>query len=103
MGWLGTVGTESGNGKRREGVIVSYAPATGEALGEVPILGKDAVRKAVERARVAQEAWGLLPIEERCERILKLRDAIVDKAEAIVDLIVQECGKPRNEALAHEV
>jgi acyl-CoA reductase-like NAD-dependent aldehyde dehydrogenase len=102
MGWLGTA-VESGNGKRREGVIVSYAPATGEALGEVPILSKEAVKKAVDKARVAQESWGLLPIEERCERILKFRDAIVDRAEAIVDLIVQECGKPRNEALAHEV
>src|SRR5687768_5416465 len=104
MGWMATTtGSETGNGKKREGVIVSYAPATGEALGEVPIASREHVKQAVQRARVAQEVWAQLPIEECCERILRWRDAIVDDAELIVDLLCKECGKPRTEALAHEV
>lgn len=102
MGWVQEVATTKDNGKRGD-VIVSYAPATGEKLGEVPTLGADAVREVVARARAAQESWALLPIEERCARILKLRDAIVDRAEEIVDLLSRECGKPRGEALATEV
>jgi succinate-semialdehyde dehydrogenase/glutarate-semialdehyde dehydrogenase len=102
MGQLEGV-SQTGNGKGKSGVIQSYAPATGEAIGEVPIRGADEVRDAVARARVAQEAWALLPIEERCERILRFRDAIVDRAEEIIELIVRECGKPRAEALTHEV
>jgi acyl-CoA reductase-like NAD-dependent aldehyde dehydrogenase len=83
--------------------IKSYAKATGALLGEVPIATADEVRKAVARARRAQESWGLLPIAERCERLLRFRNAIVDRSEEIVDLLTRECGKPRQEALAHEI
>lgn len=83
--------------------IKSYAKATGALLGEVNVSSTDEVRKVVARARRAQEAWGLLPIGERAERVLRLRNAIVDRSEEIVDLLSRECGKPRHEALAHEV
>jgi succinate-semialdehyde dehydrogenase/glutarate-semialdehyde dehydrogenase len=89
--------------KGQPATITSYSPATGEPLGDVPILGGKEVRRVVERAREAQKAWALLPLEERVARVLKFRDAIVDDADAIVDLVVAECGKPRVEALIHEV
>lgn len=104
MGWLqGVPATGKTNGKGRSEVIVSYAPATGERLGEVPIHTAEEARAAIERAREAQKAWGLLPIEERCERILRFRDAIVDRADEIIELVSKECGKPRTESLTHEV
>jgi acyl-CoA reductase-like NAD-dependent aldehyde dehydrogenase len=83
--------------------IRSYAPATGELLGEVPVHTKDEVDAVVGRARKAQAAWGILPVEERAERLLRLRDAIVDRADEIVEILSKECGKPRQEALVHEV
>ncbi len=89
------------NGNTRS--IESYAPATGELLGAVKVMDKDAVRMVVDRARKAQAAWAVLPIEERCERLLRLRDAFVERASDLVDIVSKECGKPRNEALAHEV
>lgn len=84
-------------------VIRSHEPATGELIGEVPVMGASEVRAVVERARRAQEAWGLLPVEERCERLLRFRDALVDRAEEVVSLLSREAGKPRHEALLHEV
>ncbi|MDW8362653.1 MAG: aldehyde dehydrogenase family protein [Myxococcales bacterium] len=93
----------SGNGRTRAGVVVSYAPATGEVLGEVPIRSAAEVRDAVERARRAQQAWAALSFEERRGQLLRWRDALVERAEALVDLLVRECGKPRVEALVHEV
>jgi succinate-semialdehyde dehydrogenase/glutarate-semialdehyde dehydrogenase len=89
--------------KGQPATITSYSPATGAPLGDVPIVGADEVRRTVERAREAQRAWALLPLDERVARVLKFRDAIVDDADAIVDLVVAECGKPRVEALIHEV
>ena len=104
MGLLaGHPSTSNGNGKGKQRRIVSYAPATGEVLGEAPIADADAVEQAVRRARAAQASWALLPIEERAERLLRFRDAIVDRADDLVDLLVRECGKPRIEALTHEV
>jgi acyl-CoA reductase-like NAD-dependent aldehyde dehydrogenase len=83
--------------------IQSYAPATGELLGEVPVHGTDDVMAVVLRAKKAQAAWSVLPVEDRAERLLRFRDAIVDRAEEIVEILSKECGKPRQEALAHEV
>ncbi len=100
---VGAAASDAHADKTRSDVLVSYAPATGQRLGEVPNLGPEAVRAAVERARIAQSAWAAVPIEERCERILRLRDVIVDRAEEIVELLAMECGKPRAEGLTHEV
>ena len=45
----------------------------------------------------------MLPVEERAARLLRLRDAIAERAEEIVEVVSRECGKPRHEALVHEV
>jgi succinate-semialdehyde dehydrogenase/glutarate-semialdehyde dehydrogenase len=82
---------------------LSFAPATGELIGEAPNMHADQVRQVVGRARRAQEGWAALPIEERCARILQYRDAIVERADEVIDLLARECGKPRHEALMHEV
>lgn len=104
---MGHVVSVVGNGASTNGQsstrIRSYAPATGELIGEAPNTSEEEVRQAVARARRAQEAWGALPVEERGARVLRFRDAVVDRSEEIVDLLVRECGKPRQEALLHEV
>ncbi len=83
--------------------IKSYAPASGEVLGDVPVMSKDELNEVVLRARKAQKAWGTLPVEERCDRLLRFRDALVDHADDIALLLSKETGKPRHEALTHEV
>ncbi len=89
---------------RRQGSTVrTYAPASGELLAELPVTPDDEVRRVVARARKAQQAWAVLPVEERAQRLLRLRDAIADRAEDLVEIISRECGKPRHEALMHEV
>ncbi len=83
--------------------VRSYAPATGQPLGEFPVAGVEDVRRVVARARKAQQAWAVLSVEERGQRLLRLRDALAERAEELVDMIVRESGKPRHEALLHEV
>jgi len=100
---VSVVGNGVGTNGQSSTKIRSYAPATGELIGEAPNTSAEEVRQAVLRAHRAQEAWGALSAEERGARILRFRDAIVDRAEEIVDLLVRECGKPRQEALLHEV
>src|SRR5688572_13358108 len=82
--------------------IRSVNPATGQLLGEVPVRTAEEVRDAVARARIAQEAWGLLSVEERCRRLAWFREALVTRTEEVADLLSHETGKPRIEAL-HEV
>lgn len=92
-----------GGAKPTAEVIRVHAPATGQLLGEARVTSPDEVRALVARARRAQESWGALPVEERCARILRFRDALIDREEELTDLLSKECGKPRHEALLHEV
>lgn len=85
------------------GTIAVRAPATGEWLGDVRVASMQQITEALTRARVAQGRWASTALESRCEQVLLLRDAIVDRAEELIDLLVREAGKPRQEALVHEV
>src|SRR6185312_7181808 len=85
------------------GRIRVRAPASGEVLADLAVTPPDEVRRVVGRARKAQQAWAVLPVEERAARLLRLRDAFVERSDELVDIVVRECGKPRHEALVHEV
>jgi succinate-semialdehyde dehydrogenase/glutarate-semialdehyde dehydrogenase len=100
MGQLAFEGSEL---KRPAATVRTYAPASGELLAELPVTGDDEVRRVVARARKAHAAWAVLPVEERAHRLLRLRDAIAERAEDLVEVVSRECGKPRHEALMHEV
>src|SRR5690349_20234320 len=98
------VGAESSDtlaqGARR---LSSIAAASGDSLGSFQVAGPEEAHAALARARTAQAAWARLPLELGCERVLKLRDVLVDRADALVDVISREGGKPAQEALVHEV
>ncbi|WP_067709029.1 aldehyde dehydrogenase family protein [Nocardia yamanashiensis] len=57
----------------------------------------------VERARAAQAGWGALGVEERVRVLGRLPRVLAGNLDRIADVIVAENGKPRAEALAHEV
>lgn len=61
------------------------------------------VREAVRHARSAQRQWGELPARERAERLRALRGVLIRRMDEVVETIQAETGKPRIEALAHEV
>lgn len=84
-------------------MVRSYAPASGDLLGELPVTSDEEVRRTVARARKAQQAWAVLPLEERARRLTRLRDALAEHTEDLVEIVSRECGKPRHEALMHEV
>ncbi|MBO6938900.1 MAG: aldehyde dehydrogenase family protein [Deltaproteobacteria bacterium] len=58
---------------------------------------------AIERARAAQPEWAARDFAERGERLHQLRDAILDRAEALVETLGEVTGSPAVEALLHEV
>ena len=54
-------------------------------------------------ARQAQQTWAQLSVAQRCRRLQPLVDALVHRMDAIADLIGDENGKPRSEAIGQEV
>jgi succinate-semialdehyde dehydrogenase/glutarate-semialdehyde dehydrogenase len=83
--------------------ITSINPATGEAIDHVPDMSAEDVRTAVEKARAAQRDWARLSLDQRCRRVAKLADVLMTEAENVIDLLVREAGKTRQEALGMEV
>ena len=61
--------------------LVSYNPATGEAIGEVPLAGPSEVAEAVAVARRAQAAWQELGFAGRKAALLRWRDAFVPESD----------------------
>ncbi len=83
--------------------LVIRSPASGSLVGDVPVSTREEVFDAVARARAAQAAWGARTLAARCAVLRDVRAAILDDRDAIVDLLARESGKPRHEALLHEV
>lgn len=78
-------------------------PATLESLYTIECQGKEEVDAAITKARQAQAAWAKLPIKERVKYFLKLRDVILAKQDDIIDTVVKETGKSKQDALTLEV
>ena len=83
--------------------LVSIEPATGATMGSVARMAADEVSSCVQRARVAQRRWAQLSMVARAEYLWRFRSVLVQAADEVVDTITRECGKPRVEALLHEV
>jgi acyl-CoA reductase-like NAD-dependent aldehyde dehydrogenase len=72
----------------------SLDPATGEVVGEYPIHDAQAVREAVDRARIASRWWADLGWKERRIRLLNFKGALTRSLNRMATLIHSETGKP---------
>lgn len=83
--------------------LTSRDPATGEILREIPLTPIEALPAIFQKARAAQSIWAMTPLKQRAQLLIQLREALVNHVDDITDLIVRENGKPRFEAMAHEL
>lgn len=75
-------------------------PADGSVLGEVPVVGTEAVRAAVDRGKTVQRDWRSLALKDRIRRMAGLLPVLARRSEDIARVIRDETGKPETEALA---
>ena len=92
-----------GSTDTRTSEIVSVNPATLEELGRFPVDSPAKVSAAVARARAAQPQWRALSFRNRSRYILKVRRALYERQNEIINIISDETGKPPFEALSTEV
>src|ERR1041385_8854612 len=65
---------------RTEGVL---NPATGEEIAKAPLSTEEDVNRAVAAARSAFETWSVTTPMERSNALLKLADALEERAEEL--------------------
>ena len=87
----------------RGGVRAAFDPATAAAFAEVTLLDAAQAAEAVAAARQAFPAWAATGFAERGRLLLRLRQAVVEEADAIAALIAREQGKPAAEAHMVEI
>jgi acyl-CoA reductase-like NAD-dependent aldehyde dehydrogenase len=83
--------------------IDCFDPASRELLGTVPVDDAEAVQAAVERARAAQIGWAETDFATRRRVLQRIADLVLDRMDALVELIVRDSGKTRENALMGEI
>jgi len=78
-------------------------PATGERLGQVPVMDRAAVVAAVQRGRAAQRAWAATSFAERRAVLKDILARVVAEQEAISRLAVRDSGKTMVDAAMGEI
>lgn len=78
--------------------IVVTDPATGEALGSVPGMGRGETRRAIEAAERALPGWRALTAKERGQKLRRWFELIMQHQDDLARLMTLEQGKPLAEA-----
>ena len=73
-------------------------PASGERLGEVPLMGAAETARAIAAADAALPAWRGKTAKERAAILRRWFELILAHADDLARMITAECGKPLAEA-----
>ena len=84
-------------------VLVTSNPATGAEVGRVRVTPAEQVAEIVARARAAQRAWAERPWKDRRDVLARWSRVLSRDAHRWAELIRDEIGKPRAEALAGDL
>ncbi len=83
--------------------IRCYDPATRELIGTVAVDSPEQVRAAIERARAAQIGWAETDFTRRRAVLQRMIDHLLDHGPELVDLVVRDAGKTRENVLMGEL
>ncbi len=75
-------------------------PANGQALAQVSEASKEDVDKAVKAAQSAFTGWSALSGAERADIMNRVADLMVQRMPELIDLEIQQIGRPRREMQA---
>jgi acyl-CoA reductase-like NAD-dependent aldehyde dehydrogenase len=78
-------------------------PARGEVFAHSPLTREADVVSLIARSRKAQSEWAALPPRSRLAACRRLRDHMLQEADAIAALISRDNGKTRVDAMSTEV
>jgi acyl-CoA reductase-like NAD-dependent aldehyde dehydrogenase len=73
-------------------------PATGEIIGEIPVMGETEVQELAARAREAQPGWEAMGFDGRATVLRRAQKWMLDNAERIIAVVVSESGKTHEDA-----
>lgn len=78
-------------------------PATGSAYATAPLSGPEDIDRAMKSADAAFGSWRDSTPSERALALLRIADAVESRASELVDLEVENTGKPRALTMEEEI
>lgn len=75
-----------------------FNPSTGEKLAQLPDMGVEETRAAIDKAFLAQAGWAALTARQRSDVLWRWHQLIVDHADDLAAILTAEMGKPLAEA-----
>jgi acyl-CoA reductase-like NAD-dependent aldehyde dehydrogenase len=102
---MATVEQQAGSAQNgsASGDIAVENPATGETIGHVPDLSAAQVAELAVRARRAQAGWDAMGFDGRAEVMGELRRWLIRNRARVIETIVAETGKAREDAQISEI
>jgi acyl-CoA reductase-like NAD-dependent aldehyde dehydrogenase len=84
-------------------ILCTQSPKDYSPLTEIECSSKEDVAKAFSLARNAQKQWSEVSIEDRISVLEKVAEIISQQKDRIIEVVISETGKPKQEALSMEV
>jgi acyl-CoA reductase-like NAD-dependent aldehyde dehydrogenase len=81
-----------------DGCLINTNPATGDVISRVQCTTAEEVEGMIAAANQSQRAWFATPLEERVRLLREGLKEVAKVSEALVELMVNEMGKPIGEA-----
>ncbi len=78
-------------------------PATGEQYATAPLSGEADIDNAMKAASAAHDSWRDTTPSERSLALFRLADAVESRAEELIALEVENCGKPIHLTRSEEI
>jgi malonate-semialdehyde dehydrogenase (acetylating)/methylmalonate-semialdehyde dehydrogenase len=75
-----------------------FNPSSGAVIARVPIATKEEVQGAIATAKAAFPAWRALSVGKRVEIVMKFRQLMTERMDALIDIICIESGKTIEDA-----
>ena len=83
--------------------LSNIGPATGREIARIPRSGAADVEAAVEAAATAADSWRRTPVDQRADLLVRIADAILERAETLAALESKDQGKPVSLAAAVDI
>lgn len=81
------------------GELLAYSPVDLHALGPLPVTSPEAVKAAVQRARLAQGGWAARSFDERVALLTKAAKSVLDRRAEVIELMKHDMGKLEADAI----
>lgn len=91
---------ENGTSKPAAPAILKFTnPASGAIFGELPMATPADVEQAMTEMRAASRIWSRKDVAARVAILRKFQALLIDSMDEITDVINQDCGKSRQDAM----